>query len=218
VTNSQRKDTKTVKTKTWLALPAALALIALAAIAVGCGDDDSSGGRGNDTDAAFVNDMVPHHEAAVEMAMLANTRAEHPELRRLADDIIAAHNREIDTMSSVKADLAGEHGDHMAGDAHMSGDEHSRGMGMDPQELRDAKPFDREFIDMMIPHHRGAITMAKEELEKGENATLRGLAEDIVSAQEREIAQMREWRMAWYGSSAGSEDSMHGSDDSMHGE
>jgi uncharacterized protein (DUF305 family) len=190
-----------VKTKTWLALPAALALIALAAIAVGCGDDDSSGGRGNDTDAAFVNDMVPHHEAAVEMAMLANTRAEHPELRRLADDIIAAQNREIDTMSSVKADLAGEHGDHM-----------------DPQELRDAKPFDREFIDMMIPHHRGAITMAKEELEKGENATLRGLAEDIVSAQEREIAQMREWRMAWYGSSAGSEDSMHGSDDSMHGE
>jgi len=188
-----------VKTKTWLALPAALALIALAAIAVGCGDDDSSGGRGNDTDAAFVNDMVPHHEAAVEMAMLANTRAEHPELRRLADDIIAAQNREIDTMSSVKADLAGEHGDHMAGDAHMSGDEHSRGMGMDPQELRDAKPFDREFIDMMIPHHQGAIRMARMQLDEGKDPEVRKLAQAIIDAQAKEIDEMNTWRVDWYG-------------------
>ena len=207
-----------MRMKTWLVLVAALALIALAAVAAGCGDDAPSGGAGNGTDAAFVNDMVPHHEAAVEMAELAKTRADHPELRRLADEIIATQNREIDTMSSVKDDLAGEYDDHMAGDAHMSGDEEARGMGMEPHQLRDAKPFDREFIDMMIPHHRGAIRMAREELAKGDNATLRGLAEDIVSAQEREIAQMREWRKAWYGPSAGSEDSMHGSEDSMHGE
>jgi uncharacterized protein (DUF305 family) len=68
--------------------------------------------------------------------------------------------------------------------------------------LRDAKPFDREFIDMMIPHHEGAVTMAKEELEKGDNPTLRKLAEDIIAAQNREIAQMREWREKWYGARA----------------
>jgi uncharacterized protein (DUF305 family) len=207
-----------MKTKTRLALLAALALIAVGVLAAGCGsDDDSSGSSGNATDAAFVNDMVPHHESAVEMAELAQDRATHPELRELADDIIAAQNREIETMESVKADLADADGGHMGGDDHMSGDEHSRGMDMDPQELRSAKPFDRAFIDMMIPHHEGAITMAKEELAKGENPTLRGLAEDIVAAQEREIAQMREWREAWYGSAGSSGESMHGSEDSMHG-
>ena len=124
----------------------------------------------------------------------------------------------IETMQSVKADLSGAYGEHMGNDDHMSGDEHSRGMGMDPQELREAKPFDRAFIDMMIPHHEGAVTMAQEELAKGRNATLGGLAENIVAAQEREIAQMREWREKWYGSDESSDDSMHGSEDSMHGE
>ena len=208
-----------MKTKSWLALIAALALIAFAAVAVGCGSDNSTSGgsAGNATDAAFVNDMVPHHESAVEMAELAKTRAEHAEIRQLADDIIAAQNREIKTMESVKAGLSDTNSEHMGSEDHMSGDEHSRGMGMDPQQLRDAKPFDRAFIDMMIPHHEGAVTMAKEELSRGKNPTLRGLAEDIVAAQEREIAQMREWREEWHGSAGNSSDSMHGSEGSMHG-
>ena len=202
-----------MKAKTWVALLAAVALSAGAALVAGCGDDDESASgtaAGNRTDAAFINDMVPHHESAVEMAELAQERADHPELRKLAGAIIAAQNREIETMKPIEADLADAHGEHMGSDDHMSGDEHSRGMGMDPQELRDAKPFDRAFLDMMIPHHEGAITMAKEELAKGKNPTLRGLAEDIVSAQASEIAQMRKWRKAWYGSAEGSGDSMHG--------
>lgn len=210
-----------MKTRTWATLLAALALIAAAAVVVGCGDDNANnmgGSSGNATDAAFVNDMVPHHRSAVEMAKLARTRAEHPELRKLADHIVSAQEREIDTMNSVKADLSDAHSEHMGGDDHMSGSEHARGMGMDPQELRDAKPFDRAFIDMMIRHHEGAVTMAKEGLKKGEHPKLRGLAEDIVSAQEREIAQLREWRKEWYGSTGSSDDAMHEPDDAMHGE
>ena len=186
-----------MRTKPWLALFAALALIAVAALAAGCGSNDSNDSASNTsstTDAAFVNDMVPHHESAVEMAKLAQTRAEHPEMRQLADDIVAAQEREIETLQATKTELAD------AGkDGHMSGDEGMRGMNMDPQRLRDAKPFDRAFIDMMIPHHEGAVAMAKEQLAKGKNPTLRKLAEDIIAAQEREIAQLREWRKEWYG-------------------
>lgn len=203
-----------MKTKTWLAL---LSLLAVAALVAGCGSDDNdatmNGSAGNVTDAAFVNDMVPHHESAVEMAELAQKRAEHPGLRKLADDIIAAQNRETETMNSVKADLGDAHSG-----SHMSGDEHMRGMDSDTRMLRDSKPFDRAFIDMMVPHHQGAVTMAKEELAKGKNPTLRGLAEDITAAQEREIAQMREWRKARYGSAGTPDDSMHGSNSSMHGD
>jgi uncharacterized protein (DUF305 family) len=53
---------------------------------------------------------------------------------------------------------------------------------------------DRDFAGMMIPHHQGAIDMAKAELQFGKDATLRKLAKAIVGAQEKEIALMKRWQ------------------------
>jgi uncharacterized protein (DUF305 family) len=80
------------------------------------------------------------------------------------------------------------------------------GMDMDMTALENAKPFDKAFIDAMVPHHQGAIAMAKDLLKKGDQPALRKMADDIISAQTNEIAQMREWRMSWYGSATGSGD------------
>jgi uncharacterized protein (DUF305 family) len=53
---------------------------------------------------------------------------------------------------------------------------------------------DQEFVAMMIPHHQGAIDMARVELKYGKDATLRRLARNIVAAQQKEIKEMRSWQ------------------------
>ena len=57
-----------------------------------------------------------------------------------------------------------------------------------------AKPtgdVDHDFVDMMVPHHQGAIDMARAELKYGHNSELRQLAQKILESQEQEIATMR---------------------------
>jgi uncharacterized protein (DUF305 family) len=58
--------------------------------------------------------------------------------------------------------------------------------------------FDLRFINAMIPHHEGAIAMAKDALSKSTRSEIKQLANDIVSSQQTEIAQMQQWRKAWY--------------------
>jgi uncharacterized protein (DUF305 family) len=53
---------------------------------------------------------------------------------------------------------------------------------------------DNDFVAMMIPHHQGAIDMAKVELQYGKDPMLKAMAKMIVSAQEKEIKKMRDWQ------------------------
>jgi uncharacterized protein (DUF305 family) len=74
----------------------------------------------------------------------------------------------------------------------MAGMDHGT-MQMDP-----STPFDAQFIDSMIEHHQGAIDMAEQVLEQAEHPELRQLAEEVITAQTREIEEMTAWRQEWY--------------------
>ena len=168
-------------------------LVTTGALAVtGCGDDDSpsSGepGGGNGTDRAFVAAMVPHHESAVEMAKIAQSRGESEFVKELAGTIVTTQTEEIATLR--REDEALEAAGVEQGSLGVP--EHAMGMDDDPAELENAEPFDRAFLEMMIPHHEGAIEMAKAEQAKGEDPELEALAQEIITAQQREIDEMRD--------------------------
>jgi uncharacterized protein (DUF305 family) len=58
--------------------------------------------------------------------------------------------------------------------------------------------FDQEFLSEMIVHHQGAVDMAQLALANAKHPELKAFAQDIVSAQTKEIKQMKDWQTAWY--------------------
>ncbi|MFF3745836.1 DUF305 domain-containing protein [Streptomyces kronopolitis] len=190
-----------------------------ALLLAGCGSDDTKNtGRGsgdaptaarqnpapgasNDADVTFAQSMIPHHQQAVAMARLADGRAADPQITSLAASIEKAQGPEIRTMRSwLKAWGAPE-----SSAQDMPGMDHdSKGMdgmpgmaGMmsakDMTDLKAArgKDFDKKFARMMIGHHQGAVTMARDEQRNGRNATAKKLAGDVIEHQTAEIATMR---------------------------
>ncbi len=150
--------------------------------------------NGKYSDKAFINAMVPHHQGAIEMARVALENAEHEEIQEVSRNIVSTQQSEIEELKSIKQEEFGTSNVPM----EMSM-EQMRAMGMmDPQSLADENPFDEAFIDAMIPHHQSAIGMAGVANEKSKNPRIKELAQNITSAQKREIEQMRGWRREWY--------------------
>jgi uncharacterized protein (DUF305 family) len=58
--------------------------------------------------------------------------------------------------------------------------------------------FDKAFLEEMIVHHEGAVDMAELVLEKSERPELRKLAEEIITAQKKEIGDMKNWLGVWF--------------------
>jgi uncharacterized protein (DUF305 family) len=155
-------------------------------------DHNMDGGMNGDApfDAMFIDGMTEHHQGAITMAEQALAESERPELRDLAEAIIAAQTTEIAQMAEWRQawypDLAPTEGMDMGmGDMEVSSDT--------------SIPFDQRFIDAMISHHQGAIDMANEALANAEHEEIKTLAQDIITAQEAEIAQMQAWRSEWFG-------------------
>jgi uncharacterized protein (DUF305 family) len=149
------------------------------------------------SDITFIDAMVPHHQGAIAMARVAVKNAEQEEIKKLSRNIISTQQAEIEELKAIKKEVLGTSQVPM----EMS-PQQMRGMGMmmNPQELANREPFDKAFIDAMIPRHQSAIYVAQVAQEESKIPVIKQLAEDIVDAQKREIEQMKQWRKQWYSS------------------
>ena len=72
------------------------------------------------------------------------------------------------------------------------------GHDMSSMSMTSDAPYDAMFIDSMIVHHQGVITMAQEALEKAQRTELKQFAQNVIMVQDGEITQMKVWRNNWY--------------------
>jgi len=202
-------------------IAAAIATLTIGVVLAGCGSGSDAGNAPapaatsgpasaaqahNQADITFLQGMIPHHTQAVEMSKLAAQRASTPQVKDLAARIEAAQQPEIDQMNGLlqawNASVSPTNGPSMTGMNHgdMGGTgqpEHGSMPGMmSDQQMQQldqvsGPAFDRMFLQMMIQHHQGAITMSKTELTDGQDPDAKALAQNIINAQQREITEMQ---------------------------
>lgn len=164
----------------------------------------STGVNASTMDAHFIEQMIPHHEDAITMAKLAQTRAKKVEVKQLAQNIIDSQGKEIDQMKVWYKDWFGKDvpKDTRVMRGHAMGQSTRMHMGMmgdntDLERLSSAADFDKAFVEEMIPHHQMAVMMASMLKNSTERPEMKKLADDIVAAQTKEIDQMRGWLKDW---------------------
>ncbi|MCC6176296.1 MAG: DUF305 domain-containing protein [Chloroflexi bacterium] len=142
----------------------------------------------------FIEEMIPHHEDAIQMAGLALQRAEHQELRDLAASIEQVQRDEIAQMRQWYQDWYGTE----PGPSRMEQMMPNR-PGHDPSALENAEQFDKAFIEQMVQHHQMAVMMTGHMAAGVQQPELQALMASMGQSQAAEIQQMQGWYQSWYG-------------------
>jgi uncharacterized protein (DUF305 family) len=147
-------------------------------------------------DVRFMQGMIGHHAQALEMAALLPERSRREDMRLLAKRIDVSQADEIQMMQrwleARGQQVPGPHAHHAPGAPLMPGMLNAEEMG----RLADARgdAFDRLFLELMITHHAGALTMVKELFSTagaGQESEMFAFASDVDADQRMEIDRMR---------------------------
>lgn len=142
-------------------------------------------------DLDFARSMIPHHQGAIDMAKVELEFGKDPDIRKMAEAVVSTQTAEINLMTNWIATndenaLAPAAGSSKANQIAMN-------TMMAAMMVTYTGDADVDFVTGMIPHHQGAIDMAKVELQFGKDQTMKKLATDIVNAQQSEITFMQDW-------------------------
>jgi uncharacterized protein (DUF305 family) len=146
----------------------------------------------NDADVMFLQMMYPHHAQAIDMAKLVPSRSQNQQVIKLAQNIEKAQGPEMIQMTGLLNSFGkpaptadSGHMDEMPMPGMMTAEQ------MTTLTKLSGVAFDRMWLQMMIDHHTGAITMSNTELSDGTNADAKKMAEAIIANQQTEISQMQ---------------------------
>jgi uncharacterized protein (DUF305 family) len=138
--------------------------------------------KGKQFDVAFLSQMIAHHQGALTMSRDALPSLKDKHVRQHAQNIIASQKKEIAEMTSLlQSDYKTK-----PSMAHMS-KMHADMKGMMSMRSND----DKMFLQMMTPHHQGAIEMSRLALKNSSSPKVKALANRIVKDQSAEISDFQ---------------------------
>ena len=146
--------------------------------------------RGKQFDIAFLSQMIPHHQGALKMARDARPTLKDAHAKEHAQQIIADQTKEIREMGAMlKNDYKTQ-----PSAAQMNK------MKADMKAMMAMRPNgDRAFLQMMIPHHQGAIDMSRLALKNSSSPKIKALANRIIKSQAAEIADFKKMLAGGHG-------------------
>jgi uncharacterized protein (DUF305 family) len=141
-------------------------------------------------DYAFMASMIVHHQQALDMAALVPSRSTNDKVKAVASRISDAQRPEIDAMNAWLR----QHGSSTVNPADHAG--HTMPGMVTPAQLDSLRAatgadFDRLFLQLMIAHHQGAITMARDVQTSGVDTRVQELADEVIAVQSAEIGRMQ---------------------------
>ena len=200
--------------RTWTSAASAVLVLTAVVGLAGCGDDSDSastsgaghGGKDtsaagasapvddhNDADVAFASHLILHHQQAVQLSGIAGWQATSGEVKTLAQAIKTVQEPQMKVMAAWltgwgKPVPAPSHGGHAMDDSipGMLTEDELHELGRTAGTM-----FDRVWIQTMIRHHQGAVTMAKAEQTNGKNPAAIALAHKVVTTQSAQIATLK---------------------------
>jgi uncharacterized protein (DUF305 family) len=161
------------------------------------------GPAGANYDLRFLDSMIPHHQGALVMAQEVLKKSKRPKLIKLAKGTIADQKKEIAQMKlwrkqwypKAAAEPIMWHAE-MKHEMVMTA-EHKQSMMMSMSLGKADAGFDLRFLNAMIPHHQGAVTMGQDLLLKSKRPQMKKLAQNIIKSQQAEIDLMTQWQKEW---------------------
>lgn len=168
--------------------------VGAALLAAACGP---RGGTKVPYDLQFIDAMVAHHQGAIDMAGPAESLALRPELKAFARKVVADQSAEVALMNGWREQWYKGRPKLPTIMAMPGMNESMKGMGPGHMRGLSGAAYDLMFVEMMVPHHEGAITMAREALAKAEHAEVKQLAQAIIDVQQAEIEMMGGWLAEW---------------------
>ena len=154
----------------------------------------------------YMGEIVVHHTAVIEMSRIALQRAQHPEIKTMANSIIASQTEQVagftellKTKYGVTSDQARQQAPDYVRKAIAKVDD---GMDRRVAMVRNAPSglrFDQVWLQQVVPHHQTAILESLAVQDGAEQPQLVLMANTAVSTQQTEIAQMLSWLVLWYG-------------------
>ncbi len=154
-------------------------------------------------DLRFLDSMILHHQGALVMSQEVLTKSKRPELIKLAKSIITEQKKDITQMQQWRKQWYPKASTtpimwHTEMNHEMAMTSKYKQSMMMSMSLGQADAgFDLRFLNAMIPHHQGAVTMGKDLLQKSKHPEMKKFAQNIVKSQQAEIDLMTKWQKEW---------------------